>query len=108
MLRDSFDFAKEDMAARNLREQQVEADRVLEAINAALAADGDALLSDGERSAIDAGINALQQARNGDEIQAIKLAIESLDQATADFAARRMDASVKKVLKGHMLDEFSE
>lgn len=106
MLRDSFDFAKEDMAARNLREQQVEADRVLEAINAALAADGDALLSDGERSAIDAGINALQQARNGDEIQAIKLAIESLDQATADFAARRMDASVKKVLKGHTLDEF--
>ncbi len=106
MLRDSFDYAKEDMAARNLREQQVEADRVLEAINAALAADGEALLSAEERVNIDAGLDVLQQARSGDQIQAIKQAIENLDQATADFAARRMDASVQKVLKGHTLDEF--
>jgi len=106
MLRDSFDYAKEDMAARNLREQQVEADRVLEAINAALAADGEALLSTEERASIDATLVVLQQARGGDQIQAIKQAIESLDQATADYAARRMDASVQKVLKGHTLDEF--
>ena len=108
MLRDSFDYAKEDMVARNLREQQVEADRVLEAIVAALAADGDELLSVDERSKIDAGIDALQQAREGNDIQAIKATIESLDQSTADFAARRMDASVQKVLKGHTLDEFTE
>lgn len=108
MLRESFDYAKDDMAARNLREQQVEADRVLEAITAALAADGDELLSADERGTIDAGINTLQQARDGGDIQAIKAAIESLDQATADFAARRMNASVQKVLKGHTLDEFSE
>ncbi len=108
MLRDSFDYAKEDMVVRNLREQQVEADRVLEAINAALAADADALLSENERNIIDTCITDLLQARNGDEIQAIKRAIESLDKVTADFAARRMDASVKKVLKGHTLDEFSK
>jgi len=106
MLRDSFDYAKEDMAARNLREQQVEADRVLEAINAALAADGEALLSTEERAGIDTSLEVLQQARGGNKIQAIKQAIESLDQASADFAARRMDASVQKVLKGHTLDEF--
>jgi len=106
MLRDSFDYAKDDMAARNLREQQVEADRVLEAINAALAVDGEALLSTEERARIDAGLVVLQQARGGDQIQAIKQAIESLDQMTAEFAARRMDASVQKVLKGHKLDEF--
>jgi len=106
MLRDSFDYAKEDMVARNLREQQVEADRVLEAINAALAADGEALLSTDERANIDAALVVLQQARNGDQIQAIKRAIEVLDQTTAEYAARRMDASVQKVLKGHKLDEF--
>ena len=106
MLRDSFDYAKEDMAARNLREQQVEADRVLEAINAALAADGEALLSAEERASIDAALVELQQARGGDQIQAIKQAIENLDQVTAEYAARRMDASVQKVLKGHTLDEF--
>ena len=106
MLRDSFDYAKEDMVARNLREQQVEADRVLEAINAALAVDGEALLSADERANIDAALVVLQQARNGNQIQAIKRAIEVLDQATVEYAARRMDASVQKVLKGHKLDEF--
>ena len=108
MLRDSFDHAQDDMQTRRLREQQVEADRVLEAIDAALAADGHALLSADERGAIDTAIAALRQARGGEEVQAIKQAIEALDQAAAEFAARRMDASVQKVLKGHTLDEFSE
>jgi molecular chaperone HscA len=107
MLRDSFAYAKEDMVARALREQQVEADRVLEALTAALAVDGEALLSAAERARIDACVAALQQARDGSELQPIKRAIELLDQATADFAARRMDASVRKVLKGHKLDEFN-
>lgn len=105
MLRDSFAYAKEDMVARALREQQVEADRVLEALVAALAVDGE-LLSATERARIDEGITVLRQVRDGSEVQPIKRAIELLDQATADFAARRMDASVRKVLKGHKLDEF--
>ncbi len=106
MLRDSFEHAKEDMQARSLREQQVEADRVLEAIDAALGADGEALLSAEERSAVDAAVAALEQARKGEDVPSIKQAIEALDQATAEFAARRMDASVRKVLQGHKLDEF--
>ncbi len=106
MLRDSFDHAKEDMAARALREQQVEADRVLEALAAAVEADGEALLSAEEFANIDEAAAALGKARNEGDAQTIKRAIEALDQVTADFAARRMDASVKKVLQGHKLDEF--
>lgn len=106
MLRDSFTHAKEDMTLRTLREQQVDADRVLESLAAALAVDGEELLSAAERASIDVCISALQQAREGSEIPPIKRAIETLDQATADYAARRMDASVKKVLKGHRLDDF--
>jgi molecular chaperone HscA len=106
MLRDSFTHAKGDMQARSLREQQVEADRVLEAINAALAVDGESLLSGDERTAIDAGIVELQRQRESGDVQQVKQAIEVLDQATADFAARRMDASVQKVLKGQRLDEI--
>lgn len=106
MLRDSFDYAQEDMVARALREQQVEADRVLEALAAAVAADGEALLSAEEFSKIDSAAAALGAARNGNDALVIKRAIEELDKVTADFAARRMDASVKKVLQGHKLDEF--
>ncbi len=106
MLRDSFTHAKEDMTARALREQQVDANRVLESLAAALAIDGEALLSAAERASINAAVNVLRQVRDGSEIQPIKRAIELLDRATADYAARRMDASVKKVLKGHRLDDF--
>ncbi len=106
MLRDSFTHAKEDMSVRALREQQVDADRVLVSLAAALAADGDVLLSATERGVIDVNINQLQQARMGSDIQAIKQAIENLDQVTDSYAQRRMDASVKKVLTGHRLDDF--
>lgn len=106
MLRDSIDHASDDVAARSLREQQVEADRVLEAVRSALAKDGEALLSEAERTEIESCIQALDQARSGDQIRVIKQAMEALDRATAEFAARRMDASVQKVLQGHTLDEF--
>lgn len=105
MLKDSMQHAKEDIDARNLREQQVDADRVIEAVVAALASD-EHLLSPDESKAIRAAIDALILARNGTNKGAIKAAIDVLDKSTADFAARRMDASIKKVLTGHTLDEF--
>ena len=108
MLRDSFTHAKEDMSVRALREQQVDADRVLVSLAAALAADGDVLLSATERGVIDVNISQLQQARMGSDIQAIKQAIENLDQVTDSYAQRRMDASVKKVLTGHRLEDFNK
>lgn len=106
MLRENFEHANEDVEARKLREQQVEADRVLEAIGAALAEDGDALLSADERAVIDESMHALRLARESGAAQDIKQAIDVADKATADFAARRMDASINKALSGHTLEEF--
>ena len=107
MLRDSIAHASVDNAARNLRERQVDADRVLEAVRAALQADGENYLSQDERTQIDAALAALSQARAGTDPAAIKQAIAALDHATEAFAARRMDASVRTALSGHRLDEFT-
>jgi len=106
MLRDSISHADADMTARLLREQQVEADRVLEAVQAALQADGDRYLSPGEREQIDLSLAALRAARSGTEAGAIKQAIHDVDALTRDFAMRRMDAGVRAALAGHRVDEF--
>jgi molecular chaperone HscA len=106
MLLDSISHAEADMAARQLREQQVEADRVLEAVQAALQADGERFLGPEERSQVEASLSSLRMARSGNEASVIKQAIHDVDQATRDFAMRRMDAGVRAALAGHRLDEF--
>lgn len=108
MLQDSFDHARDDFQARMLREQQVEAQRVLEALNEALAADGEALLNEQERAGIDQSMSVLVKTAGGNDPDAIKAAIEQLDQASREFAARRMDAGIERLMKGHKLQEFSE
>ena len=106
MLKASMSHAQEDVDARGLRERQVDADRVLEAINSAVAEDGEALLSDEERSIINAAVSKLKQTRDGTDSRAIKQAIDELDKATADYAERRMDASINKAMAGHKIEEF--
>lgn len=106
MLRESIDHAREDVDARMLREQQVEADRLHEGVQAAVDADGEALLSAEERKEILASLEALQQAREGDDVAAIKKAIAETDRVTQDFAARRMDAGMKRALTGHKPEDF--
>jgi molecular chaperone HscA len=106
MLRDSIEHAGDDNAVRNLREQQVDADRVLEAVEAALRADGEKYLNRDERASIDAALVALRTARAGTDTSAIKQAVTTVDKATQTFAARRMDASIHAALAGHRLDEF--
>ncbi|MFA7633582.1 MAG: Fe-S protein assembly chaperone HscA [Thiohalomonadaceae bacterium] len=106
MLLDFMDHSEEDVAARSLREQQVEAERVLEALTAALATDGNELLDEAERVAIDDGMTALRAACTGTDHRANKRAIESVDKASAEFAARRMDAGIRKALTGHRVDEL--
>ncbi len=106
MLKDSLAHASEDVAIRTLREQQVEADRILEALEGALAADGDTLLSSKEREAIEQAMERLRTARAGSDARAIKQAIDELDQVTQPFAARRMDAGIKRALEGHAVDEL--
>jgi len=105
MLRDSMEHAADDVAARRLREQQVEAERVLEALAAALAQDG-ALLDKVERDAIDVAASRLQLARDGNDAAAIKQAMTELDRASTEFVARRMNGSIKKALSGHKVEEF--
>ena len=105
MLRDSMDHAEEDVLARSLREQQVEADRIIESVESAIAADGD-ILKPEERKQIDAAVASLHQLRDGDDPQKIKQAIQTLNQASTDFAARRMDAGIQSAMTGHKVEEF--
>ncbi len=106
MLNDANAFAEEDMKARALNEQRVDGNSLVQATRAALEQDGEALLSLEERAAIRAGIADLEQRIAAEDHLAIKRAVESLNEATGDFAARRMDASVKKALRGHKLNEL--
>lgn len=105
MLEDSFKTAEIDMRARALREAQVEAERMLEATQAALAADGELLEAD-ERAQVDALAAALRAVAQGDDTQAIEAATKALADGTDEFAARRMDKSIKRALSGRRLDEI--
>ncbi|MDH5435797.1 MAG: Fe-S protein assembly chaperone HscA [Gammaproteobacteria bacterium] len=106
MLLDSFDHAKDDASIRMLREKQVEADRVIEALTAAIEENGNELLSQQERATIDASMQHLVTVKAGEDVREIKKAIGELDKATQEFAARRMNVSINKALTGHKLDEF--
>jgi molecular chaperone HscA len=106
MLQDSFSSAEQDMQLRALREEQVEAERILIATQSALDQDAD-LLSAEERSMIDALMAQVRSTAQGSEHSAIKDAVEALAKATEDFAARRMDRSVRSVLAGRKLDEIA-
>lgn len=108
MLRDSFSHAKDDMEARKLKEEQVEASRVIEAIQSALQEDGKKLLSEQEHDTIRQAIDELIEVAKGDSQRAIKQKIEEVDKVTAEFAQRRMDASINIALAGHSVDEITE
>ncbi|MCM0045180.1 MAG: Fe-S protein assembly chaperone HscA [Burkholderiaceae bacterium] len=104
MLQDSFSSAEDDMKRRALREEQVEAERILLATQAALDRDPD-LLSAAERTTIDALIAAVRAAAQGSDHPAIQAAVEALAKGTEEFAARRMDRSVRAALTGRKVDE---
>ncbi len=105
MLRASMEHAREDMDARMLKEQQVEARRVIEAIDAAMASDAEALLSDEEIQQITAARNELAEALNSEDTTAIKALIKQVEVVSDDYVAKRMNASVKQVLEGKQIDE---
>lgn len=106
MLRDSMTHAKEDMQARALAEQRVEADRVIEGLIAAMQADGDDLLSEQEKQNLIKAIEALIELRNGDDADAIEQGIKDTDKASQDFASRRMDKSIRSALSGQSVDDI--
>ncbi len=102
MLRDSFSHAKDDVHARALAEARVDAQRLLEATRSALAADA-ALLAPQERATIDARIGDLERALQGADHRTIRQAVDALNHATEDFAARRMDEGIRRALAGKQI-----
>ena len=106
MLKASFSHADEDVQARALSEQRVEAARMIEALQAALAKDGGTLLADDERAIIDRAMKSLEAIAQGEAHLKIKEAIARLSTVTEDFAARRMDRSVADALRGKKLEDL--
>jgi molecular chaperone HscA len=105
MLRESMDYAREDMSARMLKEQQVEAKRVVEAIDAALASDGDSLLSKAEIRKIKQARNKLQKEIQSACADKLKKSIRTLEKISETYVARRMNSSVKQALTGKQINQ---
>jgi molecular chaperone HscA len=105
MLKDSFDHAKEDVHLRALRENQVEGERMLEAIGAAFAEDA-GLLDAAEQEDIRVLMARLRETIAGTDHRAIKAAVDRLNKATETFAALRMDRGVRQALAGKNIDEL--
>ena len=104
MLQASYTYAKEDMQMRALQEAKVDAQRIMDATQTALDENGADLLAHDEQQAIAAAMAALTTLLQGADHRAIKDAAEQLNEVTRDFAARRMDASVKQALAGQRFD----
>ncbi len=107
MLKDSMEHAREDMESRSLREQQVEARRTIEALDAAMQKDADELLDEAEKQAILAARQTLDEVRQGDDREKIKAAIEALEKQCEDYVARRMNTSIRSAMQGHSIDEYT-
>ena len=108
MIKSSFDNAQEDLQARELAEQRVEADRVIESVIVALQADGAELLSTEEFYHIESVLKQLMDVKQGSDRDAIAQGIKALDTATQEFAARRMNASINKALTGKNLSDIEK
>ncbi len=106
MLKDGYTHASDDAFRRALREAQVEAQRLVEAVQSALK-DDDHLLSILERAHIDNCLTKLQSVLIGDDRRAIDAAMDALSKGTAEFAARRMNQGVRRALAGRKIDEMN-
>ncbi len=103
MLQESFSHAAQDMHVRALREAQVDAQRMLEAIHSALSEDAD-LLSDQERARIDESMQELRTFCGGADLEGLRARTKALGEITDEFAARRMDRAVQRALAGRTID----
>lgn len=108
MLQESYSKAAEDRESRSLREQQVEAERLVGALRSAIAADGEALLSDQELKDLEAEINVLISLSEGTSAAAIEAGVDHLAQVSDFFASRRMDRSIQSALQGQRVDQLDK
>lgn len=105
MLRESFQQAEADKKARALLEEKVDGERLLLALDAALAEDGDTLSAD-ERQQIEAAMQDLREAMAGNDTIAIRTGVKALNEISEPYAARRMNAGVQKALSGKSLSDI--
>ena len=105
MLTEGFASAAEDMQLRALREEQVEAQRLMDAVDSALQIDKH-LLNDAELTLIEKGLGSLRQLKDQENIELLRVGIEALSQATEEFAAKRMNANIRRALTGKNLSEI--
>lgn len=108
MIKASFEHAQGDIQLRALREQQVEAGRVIESLVAALNDNGKELLGEEEFAALCSSVDELKHLSEKDDPDAIHLAIEAIAHQSESFASKRMDASIKEALAGQTLNELDE
>ena len=107
MLEDSMKSATEDVRLRRLKEREVEAQRVIEALDAALAMDGEELLEAHEMETIARARDSLLEVLDSGDADAIAEAVELLERRSEAYVARRMNRSVRRVMRGHAVEEFS-
>ncbi len=107
MLKESYSHATEDLEARNLREQQVEAERIMAALRAAMQQDGE-LLNDAERQALEEAIARLEATLAEGDYRRIEAGVEELAKASDFFASRRMDQSISRALSGHSIEDIDK
>ena len=108
MIKASFDNAQDDMQARELAEQRVEADRVIESVIVALQQDGADLLTEAEFRQIENALKKLMDVKEGTDRHAIAQGIKALDIATQEFAARRMNKSINQALTGKSVSDIEQ
>ena len=105
MLKDSMAHTKDDAVRRALKEAQVEAQRLIEAVQSALKSDAD-LLSAEQFAKLEGAISRLQIAALGDDRRPITLAMDELEAETKEFAAQRMDKSIRRAFSGKSIEDL--
>jgi len=107
MLKDSFENAEKDIEKRHLNEAIVEAERVILAIDSALDLDGDNLLNKNEYKEISVARDNLKEKIHSKNKDMITEAIKNLEKRSEEFVSRRMNSSIKSIMKGKEIKEYS-
>ena len=108
MLQASFSHAEQDKQARQLAEQRLEAQQLLEGLEIALAADGDALLAPDECARLHQKMSLVREQMSGEDVNDLRIQTEQLGQASESFAARHMDKSIREALSGVSLEALDD